>query len=102
VRRALGLSQDMYNLLLYVHDKTSGSLSPVQREQTERFERMLLEDVAMRFLGENGEPRIEEFYPGEPDSEAYTLSSSSSLTGRRGSEMPSGSSMIARFTLMPS
>ena len=50
VRRALGLSQDMYNLLLYVQDKTSGSLSPLQREQTERFERMLLEDVAGRFL----------------------------------------------------
>ena len=43
----------MYNLLLYVHDKTSGSLSPVQHEQTERFERMLLEDVARRFLGDN-------------------------------------------------
>ena len=55
VRRALGLSQDMYNLLLYVQDKASGSLSPVQHEQTERFERMLLEDVAGRFLGDNGE-----------------------------------------------
>lgn len=53
LRRALGLSQDMYNLLLYVQDKTSGSLSPAQREQIERFEQMLLEDVARRFLGSN-------------------------------------------------
>ena len=54
VRRALGLSQDMYNLLLHVQDKTTGELSPLQREQTERFERMLLEDVARRFVGNGG------------------------------------------------
>ncbi len=53
VRRALKLNDDMYHLLLYVYDKTTGRLSPVQREQTSRFERMLLEDAARRYL-ENG------------------------------------------------
>ena len=53
LRRALKLNDDMYHLLLYVYDKTTGNLSPVQREQTARFEQMLREDVARRFL-ENG------------------------------------------------
>jgi hypothetical protein len=50
---ALGLSQDMYNLLLYVQDKASRSLSPVQHEQTERFERILLRR-GEEILGDNG------------------------------------------------
>lgn len=54
VRRALGLSQDMYNLLLYVQDKTSGKLTPLQREQVQRFEQMLLSDTAGRFKGNGG------------------------------------------------
>ena len=44
---------------------------------------MLLEDVARRFLGDNGGPRIEEFYLGEPDLEAYRLSRTNNPTGRR-------------------
>lgn len=53
VRRALNLNDDMYHLLLYVYDKTTGRLSPVQREQTTKFERMLLEEASRRYL-ENG------------------------------------------------
>lgn len=54
LRRALNLNQDMYNLLLYVQDKTTGSLTPMQRERTEAFERMLLRDAAGRFLKDGG------------------------------------------------
>lgn len=54
VRRALKLNDDMYHLLLYVYDKSTGKLSPVQREQTDKFERMLLEDVARRYLRNGG------------------------------------------------
>ena len=54
LRRALGRSQEMYNLLLYVQDKAGGKLTPVQREQTERFEQMLRDDVARRFLSNGG------------------------------------------------
>lgn len=54
LRRALDLNTDMYHLLLYVYDKTTGKLTPVQREQTEKFEQMLRDDVARRFLGNGG------------------------------------------------
>ncbi len=54
VRRALDLNQDMYNLLLYVQDKTTDSRSPIQRERIEAFEQMLLKDAAGRYL-KNGE-----------------------------------------------
>jgi hypothetical protein len=54
VRRTLDLSDEMYHLLLYVYDKTTGNLTPVQREQTRRFEQMLLEDAARRFLEGDG------------------------------------------------
>jgi hypothetical protein len=54
VRRALELDDDMYHLLLYVYDKTTGRLSPAQREQTSRFERVLMEDARGRYL-KNGE-----------------------------------------------
>ncbi len=54
IRRALKLDDDMYHLLLYVYDKTTGRLSPVQREQTDRFEQHLLKDVARRYLSNGG------------------------------------------------
>jgi hypothetical protein len=53
LRRALNLNDEMYHMLLYVYDKATGRLSPVQREQTQKFEQMLRDDVARRFL-ENG------------------------------------------------
>lgn len=53
VRRALKLDDDMYHLLLYVYDKTTGKLSPMQREQIQRFEQMLLEDTARELSHDN-------------------------------------------------
>lgn len=54
LRRALKLNQNMYNLLLYVQDKSIGTVTPIQREQMEMFEKMLLEDIARRFLTNGG------------------------------------------------
>jgi hypothetical protein len=54
LRRALELDEDTYHLLLYVYDRTTGRLSPHQREQTARFEQMLREEAARRYLGNGG------------------------------------------------